>query len=113
MLKLKDEDAKKINEIRSKWRNRYSFNYDIVFHARAMYFYRWELKVDTAGGIYSARSFRIKSDLNKYRLENWKGRKFWINDCWLRASSETLADMKTLARLFKWRNYENLHDAPT
>jgi hypothetical protein len=101
-----------INGIALKWRRRYSREYDVIHRARALYFYRWELKVDTAGGIYSARSFRVKSDLHQYRRSQWRGRQFWVYDCWSRETPEMLADMKVLAKLLGWKNYTSIHDAP-
>lgn len=72
--------------------------YDVEHVARSLYSSRWELMVDTAGGLYHAKSFRTKKELHVYRRKMWSGRKFYIVDSWVRIPAELLKDCKWLMK---------------
>lgn len=101
-----------LSSIVAKWRRRYTFNYDVAHSARALFFYRWELHIDTAGGTYLAGGFRTKAALHADRQANWGGRKFWVHDHWRSVPTELLNDTKALAKLLGWRRCSNIHSAP-
>ena len=100
-----------LDDIISKHR-RSCYGYDIVHSARSLYFHRYELSVETAGGSYTAGWFRTKKDAHECRKSKWANRDFRIYDKWKSVNQEMLDDMKTLAKLLNWRNYSNIHDAP-
>lgn len=100
-----------LDNIVSKWRIR-CYNYDIVHTARSLYFHRYILSVETAGGSYSAGWFRTKKDALYCRRNEWTGRDFRVYDKWESVDLEMLDDMKTLVKLLKWRDYSSIHDAP-
>jgi len=101
------------HNITSKWHRRYqSICYDIVHASRSLYFHRYQLSVVTTGGSYSAGWFRTKKDAHECRRRSWPGRPYRIYDKWNSVDQEMLNDMKTLAKLLKWRGYCDIHSAP-
>jgi hypothetical protein len=100
-----------LNDIVSKYRG-LCYGYDIIHSARALYFYRYQLSVNTAGGSYTAGWFRTKKDAHACRKSEWAGRDYRIYDKWKSVEKAMLDDTKTLARLLKWRDYNSIHDAP-
>jgi len=103
--------ARTFNAIVSKWRSRV-YGHDIVHSSRSLYFHRYQLSVDTAGGSYTAGWFRTKKELRECGRKKWAGRAYRVYDKWKSVEPEMLTDMKSLAILLGWCNYSNIHDAP-
>ncbi len=85
--------------------------YDVIHVAKVLYFYRWELVVDTPGGFWSYRNYKTKKEaISGLKNSPYKDRLHMIHDKHKSCPNELVEDCKVIVSVLKFRKYKTIFE---